>query len=498
MPVPPNLPTSWAAGNTITAASYDDISRGVNAWGGPVFSAAAYGVVGDNNNVTAGANTTALNNCINAANTAGPSSTVLFDWTGVAYTNGGHLIYSQLLYLGRLYGATLKLANAVPAGTNVMQTASFASLTQTQAGVAAGEYEFMLDRLSVDGNKANNPSGGSGIAIYGYGYWTGVLVIANCHSSGFWTEYYDTGEPINTGVGSKHQRGAHLGKLILTSNDCARVPAVNTRAAQAKGAIGGGQFCHFGPGDSDAEAMEIFRDGAVAGDGFQCQGMDFNSVIQYGGFGFNIGKLVVWLNHNNAVNVGAGIFFCAYLHAEGANTNVLLTGQEWHIASAQIFGPQAGGTNLNIAGGGNFSYIQATMQAVSNGGTMVNIASNTCRDATLLISCAEGNTYNFTASAGALPYLAKICDVSLNNYGTGVVTPGWVPALPPGQTANYKANLQSAGITLGPATGAIYSVTGVPNNAMGKNGDMCLRDDTPGTANQWLYKKAGGVWVGVL
>ncbi len=44
----------------------------------------------------------------------------------------------------------------------------------------------------------------------------------------------------------------------------------------------------------------------------------------------------------------------------------------------------------------------------------------------------------------------------------------------------------------------IYSCTGVPSNSIGANGDFYFRTDTPGSANQRLYVKSAGAWVGIL
>lgn len=44
----------------------------------------------------------------------------------------------------------------------------------------------------------------------------------------------------------------------------------------------------------------------------------------------------------------------------------------------------------------------------------------------------------------------------------------------------------------------MYSGTGVPSNSAGANGDFYFRTDTPGTANQRLYVKSAGSWVGIL
>jgi hypothetical protein len=48
------------------------------------------------------------------------------------------------------------------------------------------------------------------------------------------------------------------------------------------------------------------------------------------------------------------------------------------------------------------------------------------------------------------------------------------------------------------AVSALYQGTGLPNNANGNNGDFYLRGDTPGTANQRLYVRSAGAWVGIV
>lgn len=44
----------------------------------------------------------------------------------------------------------------------------------------------------------------------------------------------------------------------------------------------------------------------------------------------------------------------------------------------------------------------------------------------------------------------------------------------------------------------VYSGSGAPSNSNGVNGDYYFRSDTPGTANQRLYVKSAGAWVGIL
>lgn len=44
----------------------------------------------------------------------------------------------------------------------------------------------------------------------------------------------------------------------------------------------------------------------------------------------------------------------------------------------------------------------------------------------------------------------------------------------------------------------LFSGLGAPSNTQGVNGDFYLRSDTPGTANQRLYVKSAGSWVGIV
>jgi hypothetical protein len=39
---------------------------------------------------------------------------------------------------------------------------------------------------------------------------------------------------------------------------------------------------------------------------------------------------------------------------------------------------------------------------------------------------------------------------------------------------------------------------GAPSNATGNNGDYYLRTDTPAVANQRIYVKSAGAWVGIV
>jgi hypothetical protein len=46
--------------------------------------------------------------------------------------------------------------------------------------------------------------------------------------------------------------------------------------------------------------------------------------------------------------------------------------------------------------------------------------------------------------------------------------------------------------------GSLFQGSGAPSNTNGNNGDVYFRTDTPGTANQRIYIKSAGAWVGIV
>lgn len=76
-----------------------------------------------------------------------------------------------------------------PAGSNadVVQGANFSTLTCT--GSAAGIGGWGIRDCTIDGNKANQTTGGNGIRVYGYDWSMTDVTIRNCFSEGLYTEW---------------------------------------------------------------------------------------------------------------------------------------------------------------------------------------------------------------------------------------------------------------------------------------------------------------------
>ena len=85
---------------------------------------------------------------------------------------------------------TLRLPSGSPAGTHVVQTDDYAALRA--AGTETAPANFGVSRLTIDGNKAGNPSGGSCLAIYGRHYETTHLNLINAAADGL-TSAWATG-----------------------------------------------------------------------------------------------------------------------------------------------------------------------------------------------------------------------------------------------------------------------------------------------------------------
>lgn len=93
----------------------------------------------------------------------------------------------------------------------------------------------------------------------------------------------------------------------------------------------------------------------------------------------------------------------------------------------------------------------------------------------------------FPSGGGAVP--PGVVIPSGGAFGVGVGAPGaatFARGISPGSDAGVVQ------------AGRVFMGSGVPNNANGANGDVYHRTDTPGVANQRLYVKSAGAWLGIL
>lgn len=308
---------------TITsAAGGDALQRGSSGWVNAhhSYNVRAYGATGDGTTD----DTTAINAASTAANNAGVGTVYFPRGT---YITSGITVYRNVDYCGAGEGVTtVKLKDSSAAGSHVFATDGFATDTQTiAASYTTGEWEFKIRKMTIDGNVANNASGGHGLALYGYGYHLDRLMVQNCHGAGWWSEWTLTTEPVNAGVGSTNQRGFICGKLRFKNNAGADQAAANTRSSEGRAVLKCGQVALFGPGDSSLENIEIFKSGTVAGTGFYLGTEDFTAAT-HNCFHLSVGSFTVWGNHAVACDIAGNNLKVQYHHIEGGFVNVRLSG----------------------------------------------------------------------------------------------------------------------------------------------------------------------------
>lgn len=141
----------------------------------------------------------ALQTIYDRAAAIGPGARVIHQ--AGTYLAAGLLIDSYVQYEGVAQGGTtIKLKDNAGA-VALMSSRSFAALASQNGGAGAGtstagEHNFQLDNLTLDGNAANNPTATDVLQIYGYDYGiTSTVRIQNAKRDGVYAEWAAGVEP---------------------------------------------------------------------------------------------------------------------------------------------------------------------------------------------------------------------------------------------------------------------------------------------------------------
>jgi len=143
-----------------------------------VFDVRRHGAAGDGR----ADDTAALQNAVDAAAAAGG---IVFIPAGVYLTRGLRL--HSKVHLRGAGGDATTLRLHPGANGAILESADFGQLTGT--GDTGGISYFSVRDLTLDGNKAENPGGGFGLRIYGYGYELSEVIIFNCRQDGLYSEW---------------------------------------------------------------------------------------------------------------------------------------------------------------------------------------------------------------------------------------------------------------------------------------------------------------------
>jgi hypothetical protein len=142
-----------------------------------------YGAAGDGSTD----DTSAIAAAMSAANSAG--GTVFFP--AGTYITGNQTLYSKVHLLGAGIEATIiQLKNASNADLLSASTGSINLSASYGSGSAGGVYNWSIQNLTLDGNKANQSSGTSWcLRVYGYGYILRDLRVRNGYSGGIQSDW---------------------------------------------------------------------------------------------------------------------------------------------------------------------------------------------------------------------------------------------------------------------------------------------------------------------
>ncbi|MET8370500.1 glycosyl hydrolase family 28-related protein [Micromonospora sp. DT68] len=194
-----------AAGVGTAALGGAAAANGLSSLGdGRVVNVRDHGATGDG----AADDTEALQAAIDAAR---PTGGIVFLPPGVYLTR--RLTLRSRVHLRGSGGDATVLRLRAGANSAILESEDFARLTGTRSD--AGITLFSIRDLTLDGNKEQNPAGGYGLRVYGYGYEITEVIIFNCRNDGIFSEW----GPTAALAAPSHQMEARLTAVRAHDND---------------------------------------------------------------------------------------------------------------------------------------------------------------------------------------------------------------------------------------------------------------------------------------
>lgn len=177
----PSNPRTWVDfTDDLDAEAMNDLEARIFAGGVGVYAAS-----GMDTAASAAANATALQNTINAANAAGGGIVQLGEGT----YDTAKITCKSKVHLRGVRGGNTTLRLGAGQNTNLIESESFLTLTGTaQNNLWAGSSQVTIADVALDGNRDNNPTGGIGLAFYGYDLDLRNVVVYHNKGVGVWIE----------------------------------------------------------------------------------------------------------------------------------------------------------------------------------------------------------------------------------------------------------------------------------------------------------------------
>lgn len=317
------------------------------------------------------------------------------------------------------------------------------------------------------------------------------LLVSSAGPAG---ELYTVTKPIVLPYAINGQKIQGAGAGLSATAACTALQYTGTGNLFTLGGGTSGNFTRW----QGIQDLEIIGN-ALAGSAIYMQSTRWCYVVRCNIHGFTAaGNATILLDGSNALqypNYFALIQDCwfdtgvfgVYLRGDtagaGANSNVILRNTFTNFTNYCV-----------VVDGGATNRIQDNeFSTTTGGGVQVTSANHVA-----LYNEVKGNAFDGNAGTGVL------------NTGTGTKLIGNTgPNYTLNDTGVNTTRFEAGGVEAaggiqpgipggGTQTGAIYQGSGVPSNANGNNGDTYFRTDTPGTANQRVYVKSAGTWVGIL
>jgi hypothetical protein len=257
--------------------------------------------------------TAAIQALIDTAATAGGGRVQLRAGT---YLVTGLTLKTGVWLIGEGYEATVvRLADA--ANAHVIKTLAFSTLTGTSN--TSTPYNFAIERMTIDGNKANQSGVVHGVAIYGYGYTLRQVAIRNCKGVGLWSEW------SSSSLGAvADQLEAFVDHFKI--HNCDGVSALSVQGGGTTSATG---MVWIGPHDSKIRDGILYYNGTPGGVGSGAVVLDFPTDSNANGT--EVDSIHVWGNDPG----GAGGGYDTGIRVNGSGITV---GSGVEVESAPVAG----------------------------------------------------------------------------------------------------------------------------------------------------------------